>query len=365
MCLLGGVFVPDESGEDRGCSRREFLKKTGAVSSALLANGLFNASALAEPGRKSPAPAPLMPTRNLGRTEHRVGLFSLGGQAAIEQANNEAVAVPIIERALDLGVNYLDTAARYGGGERWSQRYIGQVMKRRRKQVYLASKTHDRTRDGSLKLLDESLKLLNTDHLDAWQLHHVNTRSDVEAIFAKGGAIEALQRAREQKMVRYLGVTGHADPEVLMECLRRFPFDQILMAVNAADVHHLSFIERLLPMAVERQMGIIGMKIPARGRILSSWKPGTGGQSSWEGTAKGPGTLTMREAMYYVLSLPVSTVIIGCDNVAQVEENVRLAREFTPLSSQQLAAVAEKTRPIAQQALFFRNWTWWDRLRRG
>ena len=111
-----------------------------------------------------------MPTRNLGRTGYHVGLFSLGGQAAIEQPDNEAAAVAIVERALDLGVNYIDTAAMYGGGRRWSQRYIGQVMKRRRGQVYLASKTHDRSRDGSLRLLEESLTLLNTDHLDAWSI---------------------------------------------------------------------------------------------------------------------------------------------------------------------------------------------------
>jgi aryl-alcohol dehydrogenase-like predicted oxidoreductase len=110
-------------------------------------------------------------------------------------------------------------------------------------------------------------------------------------------------------------------------------------------------------MAVDKQMGIIGMKVPARGRILSTWNPQQGGHLAWEGTAKGPGTLLMKEALYYVLSLPVSTVIIGCDSVAQLEENVRLAREFTPLSEQQLAALAQRTEPIAQQALFFRRWS--------
>ena len=270
-----------------------FFKTTGAVTAGALAGGLLTEQAAAStvasssvassnvPSSKTgasgvpfnPATAGAMPTRNLGRTGHRTGIFSLGGQASIEQPNNEAVAVPIIERALDLGVNYVDTAAMYGGKERWSQRYVGQVMKRRRSQVYLASKTHDRSRDGSLALLEESLKLLNTDHLDAWQLHHIDTKADVEQIFGKGGALEALLHAREQKMVRYLGVTGHSDPDLLMECLRRFDFDQILMAVNAADAHHRSFSERLLPMAVDKQMGIIGMKIPARGRILTSWQP--------------------------------------------------------------------------------------------
>lgn len=335
-------------------SRRNFLKQTGVATAGLVAGGLLTQTASALPPLPAnPATPEAMPTRNLGRTGYRVGLFSLGGQAAIEQPNNEAAAVAIVERALDLGVNYIDTAAQYGGSERWSQRYIGQVMKRRRNQVYLASKTHDRTRDGSLRLLEESLRLLNTDHLDAWQLHHITTEDDVDRIFAKGGALEALQQAREQKMVRYLGVTGHTDPEVLMECLRRFPFDQILLAVNAADKHHLSFEEKLLPMAVEKQMGIIGMKIPSRGRLISNW-PAVGAYAHGKSQA---GPLNMKEALYYVLSLPVSTVIIGCDSVAQLEENVKLAREFTPFNQQQLAALSVRTEAIAQDALFFRRWS--------
>ena len=337
-------------------SRREFLRNSTAVAASVVAASVGGAVA-AQAAPLNSAKAETMPTRNLGRTGHRTGIFSLGGQASIERANNEAVAVPIVERAIDLGINYIDTAAQYGGTERWSQRYIGQVMKTRRKEVYLASKTHDRSRDGSLRLLEQSLKLLNTDHLDAWQLHHVTTQDDVDQIFAKGGALEALVQAREQKMVRFLGVTGHADPKVLMECIERFPFDQILMAGNAADPHHLSFQEKLLPMAVEKQMGIIGMKIPARGRILASWDPGRGDDHSWEGGAPKAGTLNMQEAMYYTLPLPVSTVIIGCDTVAQLEENVKLAREFTPLNQTQLAGLTAKTESCHKQALFFRTWS--------
>ena len=338
-------------------SRRQFLKQTGVAAAGVMAGGLLSPRAAALPPLPSnPTTAKAMPTRNLGRTGYRVGLFSLGGQAAIEQPNNESAAVAIVERALDLGVNYIDTAAMYGGSERWSQRYIGQVMKQRRSQVYLASKTHDRTRDGSLRLLEESLKLLNTDHLDAWQLHHIDSQDDVDRIFGKGGAIEAFQQAREQKMVRFLGVTGHRDPDLLIQCLERFQFDQILMALNAADKHHMSFMEKLLPLAVEKQLGIIGMKIPARGRILSTWKPDPARNGGWEGIATGPGTLAMKEALYYVLSLPVSTVIIGCDTIAQLEENVQLARDFTPLSERQLAALTQKAEPVARQALFFRRW---------
>jgi hypothetical protein len=298
-----------------------------------------------------------MPTRNLGRTGYRVGIFSLGGQAAVEQPNNEAVAVPIVERALDLGVNYVDTAAAYGGPQRWSQRYIGKVMKRRRKEAFLTSKTSDRTRDGSLRLLEESLRLLNTDHLDLWQIHNLSRLEQVDEIFAPGGAMEALQQAREQKMVRFLGVTGHADPEVLMEAIRRFEFDTLLLALNAADPHHLSFAEKLLPLAVEKQLGIIGMKIPARGRILESWTPPPLDQQREIERPARPGTLKMREALYYVLSLPVSTVIVGCDSVAQVEEDVALAHAFTPLSPSQMAALTARTAPVAKQALSFRRWS--------
>lgn len=337
--------------------RRDFLKLGGTAAAGFLAH-----AAVAQTPRAMP-PLPenarthdAMPTRNLGKTGYRVGIFSLGGQASVERPNNEAVAVPLIEKALDLGVNYIDTAAAYGGGV--SQRYIGQVMKRRRNEAFLTSKTHNRSRDGSLRLLEESLKLLQTDHLDLWQVHNLTTMQQIDLIFAKGGAMEALQQAREQNMVRYLGLTGHADPDVLMEGIRRFPFDTVLMALNAADRHHLSFIDKLLPMAVEHQMGIIGMKVPARGRILSSWAPPPPEQQGgFEGRAAGPGTINMREALYYVLSLPVSTVIIGCDDIGQLEENVKFAREFTPLSDAQLGALSKRTEPVARQALFFRRWS--------
>ena len=333
--------------------RRDFLKLTGAAAAGAFATTIVPQSANALPLPFNAATNGSMPMRNLGKTGYRVGIFSLGGQATIDQPDKETEATALVERALDLGVNYIDTAAQYGGPQRWSQKYIGLVMKRRRKEVYLASKSHDRSRDGSLKLLEESLKLLNTDHLDAWQMHHMTTMDDVERAFAKGGAVEAFQQAREQKMVRFLGVTGHTDPEVLMECIRRFPFDQILMAVNAADPHHLSFQEKLLPMAVEKQMGIIGMKITSRGRLISNW-PAVG---PYAGSKRQAGPLNMKDALYYVLSLPVSTVIIGVDTIAQLEENVRLARDFTPMSHAQLATLTEKTQAIAQDALFFRRWS--------
>jgi predicted aldo/keto reductase-like oxidoreductase len=329
---------PDEPPIDR----RRFLKLGATAGLGLVAGVPADSEAAAAKSPTAQAPA-TMPIRNLGRTGHRVRIFSLGGQGAIEQPDNAAIAVPIVERAIDLGVNYIDTAARYGGSERWSQRHIGEVMARRRKEVFLASKTHDRTASGSRRLLEDSLRLLHTDHLDLWQIHNLERMEEVDQIFAKGGAIEALQKARDEKLVRFFGVTGHADPAVLMEAIRRFEFDTLLLALNAADPHHLSFAAELLPMAVEKKMGIIGMKIPARGRLLSP-------------EARG-GAITMREAMDYVLSLPVSTVIVGCDSVLQLEENVRLAHSFNSMTAEQMTALAERAAPIHREALFFRRWT--------
>ncbi len=343
----------------RQANRREFMKVGGVATAALLTQAARPAAAAGLPALPlNPKTAGAMPTRNLGRTGFRVGVFSLGGQSALERGNNEAVAVPIIERALDLGVNYIDTSSIYGGPERWSERYVGQVTKRRRAEVYLASKTKERTRDASLRMLEESLRLLGTDHLDLWQLHDIGTVTDVDEIFRKGGAMEALVEARDQKMVRHLGLTGHHRADSLMDAMKRFPFDATLLALNAADPHHHAFSNTVLPLAVEQKMGVIGMKITGRGRILSGFAPPSleRQKRSWEGVviADRPGTLDMREAMSYTLSLPVSTVIIGCDSLAQLEENVAIARAFTPLSDRQMAELVAKAEPVSRQALFFR-----------
>jgi uncharacterized protein len=257
-----------------------------------------------------------------------------------------------------MGVNYIDTSSIYGGPQRWSEQYVGKVMAKRRNEALLATKTKERTRDGSMQMIEKSLQLLQTDHVDLWQLHDIGTMTDVNEVFAKGGAMEALLEMQQQGVVRYLGITGHYRPDALMECIHRHDFDCILMAMSAADPHHYSFNEALLPLAVEKQMGIIGMKIPGRGRILSSWTPQPleVQKHMWEGMvlAPTPGTLTMREAMYYTLSRPVSTVIIGCDNIAQLEQNVQLARDFTPLSANQEKELVARAEPVAKPSLFFR-----------
>ena len=346
-------------------NRRGFLRAGAASLAAGLSAGVIASRASGEvtSNENNPAAAKvvqeMMPTRNLGKTGFRVGIFGLGGQGALEKHNNESLAVQVMQRALDLGVNYFDTSAIYGGPDRWSERYLGKGLKGSRDQVFIASKTKERTRDAALKNLEASLKLLDTSHIDTWQLHDVGIQEDIDQIFGKGGAIEALVQARDQKMVRHLGVTGRFRPEALIECIQRFSFDTVLMGVNAADKYYYSFEKDLLPLAVEKQMGIIGMKVMARGRILSSWAPPPVEEQkrSWEGRGAIttiPGTLTKQETFFYTLSLPISTAIIGCDSVEQVEECVELARTFTPLSQAQMAALETKVEPVAKQALFFR-----------
>jgi len=305
-------------------TRRDFVKVGATGTAALL---LHN--------KKSAGSAPPMPERPLGRTGHQVRLFSLGGQATLEKQGTEEESIAIINRAIDLGVNYIDTA-RYGRGI--SQNYIGKVMKTRRKEVFLATKTRSRTRDGSLKLLDESLRSLQTDHLDLWQLHNIMTTEDLDQIFAKDGAIEALKKARDEKTARFLGITGHFDPDVLIDGLNRFDFDAILLALNPSDPHFLPFQTKLLPLANRKQLGIIGMKVPARGRLF---RPG--------------GINSMSDAMTYVLSKPVSTVIIGCDNIKQVEENVEIAKKFKPMSAAKMTELEGLTATYAAEASFFKR----------
>ena len=274
-----------------------------------------------------------LPRRMLGRTGHEATLFSLGGEGVLRTHGRMAEAVAVIHRALDQGVNYCDTAPAYAG----SLDYYGAALGERRRDVFLASKSHERTRDGSLKLLDESLRRLRTDHLDLWQLHDLRTKQDLQRIFAPGGALEALVQARAEGRVRFLGITGHHDPAILLEAMGRFDFDTVLVALNAADVHRLSFIETVLPEAARRGMGVIAMKVLSQGALL------------------GRGKLTVEEAMRYVLSLPgVSHVIVGCKTPAEVDENVRIARGFAPLDVQGQRALEERTRVQASAFTYYK-----------
>ncbi len=330
-------------------SRREFLQKMIALTA--LAGVAPYADAFGQPlfGLMKGT----LPKRPLGKTGHMVGIFSLGGQASIEVPGREDIALDIINRAIDLGINYIDTAAAYGrqtptvpraDAMGTSERNLGQVLKYRRKEVFLASKTHDRTYDGSMRLLEKSLKQLNTDQLDLWQIHNVRMQEmdTLDKVTGEGGVLKAMIKARDEKIIRFIGFTGHEGPDVMNALLERFPFDNVLVAINAADKHHDPFIEKFLPNAVNNGMGIVGMKIPARDRIFSNG-----------------GIITMKEAMDYVMTLPVSTIIVGIDTIAELEENIKIAQEFKPLTADEMLAIESKTRPHYKDLLFFKNLSEW------
>ncbi len=330
-------------------SRREFLQKMIALTA--LAGVAPYTDAFGQPlfGQSGGT----LPKRPLGKTGHMVGVYSLGGQASIEVPGREDIALDIINRAIDLGINYIDTAAAYGrqtatvpraDAMGTSERNLGQVLKYRRKEVFLASKTHDRTYDGSMRLLEKSLKQLNTDHLDLWQIHNVkmSEMETLDKITGDDGVLKAMIKARDEKMIRFIGFTGHEGPDVLNALFKRFPFDNVLVAINAADKHHDPFIEKFLPSAVNAGMGIVGMKIPARDRIFANG-----------------GIITMKEAMEYVMTLPVSTIIVGIDKIAELEENIKIAQEFKPLTADQMLAIEAKTKPHYKDLLFFKNLSEW------
>jgi aryl-alcohol dehydrogenase-like predicted oxidoreductase len=269
-------------------------------------------------------PTPI-PTRPLGRTGRSVTLFALGGEGVLRTHGRVAEAAAVIERALDRGVNYCDTAPAYSS----SMDYYGVVLGERREEIFLASKTADRTRDGSLRILDDSLRRLRTDRLDLWQLHDLRSMDELNRIFSNRGAIHALTRAREEGRVRFLGITGHHDPAVLLEAMRRFDFDTVLVALNAADVHRRPFARTVLPEARRRNMGVIGMKVYAAGELVEP---------------RGP--CSPADALGYVLSLAgVTCAVVGCSTPAEVDANADAASRFRSFSEERMRDLEDRTRP--------------------
>lgn len=294
-----------------------------------------------------------MPTRPLGNTGFRVSMFSLGGQAVIEIPGKEDQAEELIHRALDLGVNFIDTSAYYGRPkpdedqlplQGTSERNFGRALKHRRPEVFIATKTHDRSYDGAMRHLESSIKNLQTDLIDLWQIHNVRSaeNEDIEKIFADDGVLKAMLKAQEEGIVKHLGISGHQSPDPLRILLERFPFDTVLAALNVADKHHDPFIEKLLPIATEMNAGIIGMKIPARNRIFSNG-----------------GIVTMKQAIDYVYTLPVSNIIIGCNTIEELEENVEITKNFKPLSVNEMLEIEELSKPYYKDLQFFKGLSRW------
>ena len=289
----------------------------------------------------SPSTGPTaIPKRQLGRTEVSLPILGLGGagHTPLSKPEKEREALEQIQTALELGIRYFDTAAGYGP----SESYLGKVLPPHRNEIFLASKTAVRDRDGAWRQLERSLRRLNSDYLDLWQLHHVSFASELDTLFGSNGAIKALEEAREQGLVRFSGITGHHEPAIIAEGLRRYPFHHALIPINAADPHHpRPFIPSVLPLAQEQNVGITAMKVPAYGRLLK------------------PGVLNgMHEALGYALSQPgVHCAIIAAKTIAQLQENVRVAREFQTLGASTLAAIEQRTAAVWQDNTFFRAWT--------
>jgi aryl-alcohol dehydrogenase-like predicted oxidoreductase len=259
------------------------------------------------------AAAAFPPLRPLGGTGAEVLPFSLGGEGVLRTVGRAKEAIPVILEALRLGVRYCDTAPAYSQ----SQDYYGQAFleagPEARAQVVLASKTHERSRSGALRLLEDSLRRLGTSHLDVWQLHDLRTHEDLDLIFGRGGAIEAVEEAKAQGLIRFVGLTGHHDPEVLLEAMRRYRFDTVLVAINPADGRRLPFIPSVVREARAQGMGVVAMKALAAGQIPRD------------------GTAPVAELLRYAASL-ADTAVIGCSTVAEVRENMQAALQFTPMS---------------------------------
>jgi aryl-alcohol dehydrogenase-like predicted oxidoreductase len=340
-------------------TRRNFLKTSMAVAGGIVGTSACqqltsstvesseNSSSTANPNSQSvptlvsSASLEKMPQRVLGRTGVSVPILGLGGSASPlsrPQDEEEANSRAIIERAYELGIRYFDTASNYGP----SEERLGKVLPPHRKEIFLASKSNARDRDGAWKELERSLKRLKTDHLDLWQFHSVSFDWNLDAIFnSKHGAIRVAREAKEQKIIRFVGITGHNNPKIIAQALRRYPFDTALIPVNAADKHTSSpFITGVLPVAQKNNTGIIAMKVPAYGRLFK------------------PGVLDgMHLAMGYTLSQPgVHCCIIAAEDVRLLEENVRVASAFQSLSKQELRAIEQRTASVWQDSSFFREW---------
>ncbi|MEJ8547594.1 aldo/keto reductase [Brevibacillus borstelensis] len=266
-----------------------------------------------------------MRTRSFGRDPHQVSLLGFGAQRIVDEHDcTEEQAIAIIRRAVELGVNYFDTAPSYSDGQ--SESRVGLGLRGLRDKVWIATKTGGRTRDLALRDLEGSLKRLGTDCVDEWRVHNVMQPHDLEAIFAKGGALEALIEAREQGLVRKLSISGHTDPRLLAEAIRRFPFDSALVALSALDHFIYSFAHEFVPLAVEKGVAVIGMKVMALGQ-LTPWT---------------------EQALRYTWSLPVSTAVLGVSKMSELEADAAAANRFVPMTDIERVDFYQQIMPLVR-----------------
>lgn len=307
-------------------TRREFL--TRAVAGAAAAT--LARDVLASQG---PASAAGLPTRALGRTGQRVSILCLGGWH-IGSLRDDPEAIRIMHAAIDEGLTFFDNCWDYHDGG--SEDLMGRALAGgKRKDVFLMTKNCERDYEGSKRCLDESLRRLRTDYLDLWQFHEMVYDSDPDWVFEKGG-IRAAIEARQAGKVRHIGFTGHKDPRIHLAMLGKpFEWETSQMPINVLDAHYRSFQKQVVPVCLEKRVGVIGMK-------------GLGG---------GAGMLTKAgvspsEAYRYALSQPVASQVVGITSMAQLRENVAMARGFAPMPEAEQAALRDRVREVAADGRF-------------
>ncbi len=271
--------------------------------------------------------------RKLGKTGLKVTILGLGGEGILRTYGYEKQAAELINRALDLGINYFESARAYSG----SESYYGLALKERREEIFLTSKSHARDKQGAQLHLRQTLENMRTDYLDLWQIHDVRDGEDIERIFGEGGALEAFVEAKEEGLARLIGVTGHQDPTIIKKCIEKFDFDTVLMPVNPAEPRYKSFLAEVVPLANEKGMGIIGMKVYFRGFA-----------------GELPFFKTMGPFYRFALSQPISTAVIGCDDMEQLEENVKFAASFKPMRAEEMREFVDAVSPYARQLMYYK-----------
>lgn len=268
-----------------------------------------------------------MQYRTLGKTGERVSAIGLGG-AHVARPKDPAETTRIIHAAIDGGITFMDNCWDYHGGQ--AEVRMGEALRGGyREKVFLMTKIDGQTKEAAAGQIDQCLERLQTDHIDLMQLHEMIRPEDPERVFAPGGAIEALIAARQAGKIRYIGFTGHKDPDVHLAMLDQgFEFDTVQMPLNVLDYHFRSFEHRVLPVLVERNIGVLGMKPLASGRIPKD------------------GTITAPECLRYALSLPTSVVITGCENMRDLQQALDAGDTFTPMSREEMDALRQRAATI-------------------
>jgi aryl-alcohol dehydrogenase-like predicted oxidoreductase len=327
--------------------RRDFFKAAIAAAAPLAGEHVLESlgplAMAAEPATAAQPTKPVetvqgeMIYRPLGRTGEKVSVLGLGG-SHIGRQKEEQESIRIIRAAIDRGLTFMDNCWDYHGGE--SERRMGKALRDGyREKVFLMTKIDGRTKESAARQIDESLKRLQTDHVDLLQIHEVIRLEDPDRVFAAGGTIEALRAAQKAGKIRFIGFTGHKDPLVhlrMLDSARRhdFRFDAVQMPLNVMDAHFRSFGHQVLPLLVKDQIGVLGMKSLGSGMILTSK------------------VVKPVECLHYAMSLPTSTVITGIDSMAVLRQDLEAVRTFRPLEPEQMAALLRRTAAAAREGQY-------------